>query len=266
MAKKPKISKAPKTPKNPSIQSIPSINLDQEVLQHWGGIWRSTVGSPDDDGNPTTKKANSFDKKQGMDFGKEVIDPAVAKALSVMLGNIPVVAPYNSNSLLPPPGYPNCVEKGDTKVVGGVRAQNFDIAYRPDGIRIAYDSKTLNGADSIRKNWNNMINDIATEATTVHTRFPYAILLFVVTIPKPALHDNQATDILRTLDRMNGRNSVLSENHLAESIAFIVWDPDTGEVDASWPPEGSELRIENFTKRIEKIYSARYAGLPPHTR
>lgn len=266
MAKKSKTAKGPKTPKNPSIKSIPSISLNQDVLQRWGQVWRSTVGSPDEDGNPTVKKADSFDKKQGMDFGKEVIDPAVASALATMLGGIPIVSPQSSNSLLPPPEQPNCVEVGDTKVVGGVRAQNFDIAYRPDGIRIAYDSKTLNGADSIRKNWNNMINDIATEATTVHTRFPYALLLFVVTIPKPALHDNQATDILRTLDRMNGRNSVLSENHLAESIAFIVWDPDTGEVDASWPPEGSDLRIENFTKRIEKIYSARYAGLPPHTR
>lgn len=129
MAKKSKTSKAPKTPKNPSIQNIPSISLNQEVLQRWGEVWRSTVGSPDEDGTPTVKKADSFDKKQGMDFGKEVIDPAVASALAAMLGGIPIVPPHSSNSLLPPPEYPNCVEVGDTKVVGGVRAQNFDIAY-----------------------------------------------------------------------------------------------------------------------------------------
>lgn len=29
-----------------------------------------------------------------------------------------------------------------------------------------------------------MINDLGTEATTVHTRFPYAIVAFLVVVPK----------------------------------------------------------------------------------
>ena len=249
-----------------SLQIIPDFVFDSAVLRDWGTKWRSTTGSLNTDGIATTKKANSFDRKQSMDFGKEVIDPVVANALATMLGNIPVVAPTNSNALLPPPRYPDCIEKGDTKVVGGVRAQNFDIAYRPDGIRIAYDSKTLNDAGSIKKNWNNMLNDLAAESTTVHTRFPYALSLFFIVIPKPALHENQAADIIRTLERMNCRESVLGENHRVESIAMVVWDPDTGLVDPDIPAASSNLRLEKFAKRIEEVYLSRYKGLPPHER
>lgn len=249
-----------------SLQSIPDVVFDHTVLHNWGIIWRATDGSPKKDGTPTTKKPDSFDKKQGMDFGKDVIDPVVANALAKMLGDIPVIPPVNSAALLPPPTHSDCVEKGDTKVVGGVRAQNFDIAYRPDGIRIAYDSKTLNDSGSVKKNWNNMINDLAAEATTVHARFPYALSLFFIVIPKPALHENQAADIIRTLERMNCRESVLGENHRAESIAMVVWDPDTGLIDPDVPVADSNLRLEKFSKRIEEIYLSRYKGLPPHER
>ena len=252
------------------IQSIPDVVFDPAVLKSWGDIWRAPKRTPTKEekkkpGCPE-RMGDCFNKKQGMDFGKEAIDPVVAKALSTMLGDIPVVKPANSDALLPPPKNPNCIEIGDTKVVGGVRAQNFDLAYRPDGIRIAYDSKTLNDAGSVKKNWNNMINDLAAEATTLHTRFPYALALFFIVIPKPALHANQAADIIRTLERMNERDSVLGENHKAESIALVVWDPDTGCVDSMYPAADSNLRIEKFAKRIEKIYLSRYKGLPPHER
>ena len=234
-----------------SVQPIPDICFDTEKLKQYGALWRVS---------------ECFNKKQGMDFGKEVIDPIIAQALASMLGDIPVKSPENSSVLLPPSGFPDCIEIGNTKVVGGVRPQNFDIVYRPDGIRIAYDSKTLNDENSIKKNWNNMINDLAAEATTVHTRFPYALVLFIIVIPKPALHLNQAVDIIRTLERMNLRLRVQDENHRAESIAMVVWDPDTGDVDNAMPPSESNLRIEKYAKRIEEIYLSRYKGLPPHER
>lgn len=249
-----------------SMNNIPDITFDSAVFRSWGNIWKDTVGSPKDDGTPRSKKANCFDKKQGMDFTKKIIDPVVAAALATMLGDIPVVPPQSNNTLLPPPEHPDCVELGDTKVVGGVRPQNFDIAYRPDGIRIAYDSKTLNDEGSIKKNWNNMINDLAAEASTVHIRFPFALALFFIVIPKPALRENQAADIIRTLERMNGRENVLGENHKAEAIALVVWDPDTGEIDSTCPETDSNLRAEKFAKKIEEIYLSRYKGLPPHSR
>lgn len=240
-------------------QNMPSINIERNKLSKWGSIWLGTKSS-----TVKSKKTNCFDKKQGMDFGKEVLDPAVAQSFAEMLGNIPVLAPINNKSLLPPK--PDCVEIGNTRVIGGIRPQNFDLAYRPDGLRIAYDSKTLNDFKSVKKNWQNMINDLATEATTVHTRFPYAIVAFFVAIPKPVLQRSQEFDIIRILERLGTRKNVLNQNHLAEAISLLIWDPSTGTIDNSIPSSNSNLRIEKFSEIIYPIYLERYKGLPPHDK
>lgn len=209
------------------------------------------------------KYPSAFTKKQGMDFGL-TFDRAVGTAFSKMLGDIEVVEYKTGSSLLPPK--PECIEVGPARIIGGVRPQNFDVAYRPDGLRIAYDSKTLNDTSSVRKNWQNMVNDLGTEATTVHTRFPYAIVAFVVAIPKPALPKNQEADIVRTLERLATRESVIDQAHLAEAIALIVWDPLTGEICPTSPAPGSPLRHENFMPKIFRCYTDRYKGLPPHDK
>lgn len=242
-----------------SLQPMPIVSLNTTSLASWGTTWLGTNGS-----NNTTKRQNCFDKKQSMDFGKNIFDPAIACSLAAMLGGIDVISPLNSRTLLPPPNNPDCVEIGDTRVIGGVRPQNFDLAYRPDGLRIAYDSKTLNDFDSVKKNWQNMINDLATEATTVHTRFPYALVAFLVVIPRPALDTTQQSGIIRTLERLGNRKGVQNQNHLAEVISFIVWDPATGGIDNSIPDTSSNLRIEKFHEILYPIYLERYKGLPPH--
>ena len=239
------------------LQTIPNITFNTALLQPWGATWLSTVSST----AGKTKNSNCFDRKQAMDFGK-ALDPVVGNAIAQMLGGIPVQAHLSQNALLPPE--PDCVEVGDTRIIGGVRPQNFDMAYRPDGVRIAYDSKTLNDADSIKKNWQNMINDIAAEATTLHTRFRYALALFLVVIPEQALNASQAEGIIHTLERMNERFGVDEENHKAESIALVVWDASTGIISNTIPNTNSSLRIEKYAQRIEKVYTSRYKGLPPH--
>lgn len=247
------------------LKRMPPLIFDTSKMKKWGAIWLGTEGSPDKKtGVPTTKKEMCFDKKQQMDFTKEIVDRTVADCLARMLGGIPVRTPEKIKSLLPPADCPDCVEVGDTTVVGGIRTQRFDIAYRPDGIRIAYDSKTLNDKLSTGKNWNNMINDLASEATTVHTRFPYALSLFIVFLPKPVLSERRATTLIRTLERMNLRSSEIGENNKAESIALVVWDPETGEIDDNLPKRDSSLRYEQFLSRVEEIYSARYDCMPPH--
>ena len=240
------------------LKPIPLLNLDKALFQEWGKIWLGSAAA-----NGGSKKQNCFDKKQGMDFGKAV-DPIVAKAIATMLGDIPVVSTSGRDKLLPPQS--DCVEIGDTRLVGGVRTQNYDIMYRPDGVRIAYDSKTLNDQSSMQKNWHNMINDLASEATTAHTRFPYALALFFVLIPKDVFIGNQTGEITRTLERLNCRESIREEDYKAESIALLIWNPHTGEIDPDLPSPESSLRVEKYTKRIEKMYYDRYAGLPPHTK
>mgnify|MGYP001578963877 CR=1 FL=1 len=241
-----------------SLQNMPKIVLDTALLTEWGVTWNGTQSS-----SSKPKKAKCFDKKQGMDFCKGVIDAVVAKSLATMLGNVPIETPSSKN-LLPPKS--NCIEIGEVRIIGGVRSQNFDVAYRPDGVRIAYDSKTLNDAKSIAKNWQNMINDLATEATTVHTRFPYAIVIFVVVLPKQALKSSQEFDLIRTLERLGTRRSVQDQVHLAEAISFVVWDTQYGTIDSSSPAVSSHLRLEKLSEIINPIYLERYKGLPPHDK
>ena len=109
-----------------------------------------------------------------------------------------------------------------------------------------------------------MINDLGTESATIHTRFPYAIVAFLVVIPRQALKDKQEQNIIRTLERLGVRNDVRDQDHLAESIGLIVWDPYTGEIDKNTPDPTSILRVEKFSSKIHKCYSDRYKGLPPH--
>ena len=156
------------------------------------------------------------------------------------------------------------MEVGTTRIVGGIRPQNYDAAYRPDGPRIVFDSKTLNDAKSIQKNWQNMVNDLATEAATIHTRFPYCIVAFIVALPEPAVKAPQRRSIVRTLERLGSRKDELDQNHLAEAISLVLWDPNSGHIDADTPDPASNLRIESMHDRIYPHYMDRYKNLPPH--
>jgi hypothetical protein len=191
-----------------------------------------------------------------------LLDAKVGAALATMLGGIEVRIPLSRNALLPPTA--DCVEVGPCRIVGGVRPQNFDVAYRPDGVRFAFDSKTLNDAKSVQKNYQNMINDLATESTTVHSRFPYAIVAFLVIVPTPCLVSPQREGLTGTLERLTGRVSPLDSDHRAEAIALAVWDPATGQLDQEWPAEASPLRLERLAGQINVSYVSRYKGLPPH--
>jgi hypothetical protein len=236
---------------------MPALSISEEELKRWGNLW---LGH----NNPETGKAKeslSFDRQQSVNFAF-FIDLAFGQALATALGGIPVVKP-NAYSLLPAEA--DCVEVGAVRVIGGVRPQNYDAAYRPDGPRVVFDSKTLNEEKSVGKNWQNMINDLATEATTIHTRFPYAIVSFIVVVPKPALGAKQEFDIIRTLERLGSRKDVLDQAHLAEVISFVVWDPETGTIDKDIPNPESPLRIEAFSDTLFPHYLNRYKGLPPHS-
>jgi hypothetical protein len=233
------------------LAPMPQVAVPPAVLLPFGQQWVAN-------GNSLSRSAPNSSAQLGRQF-----DTAVATALAVMLGGIPVLPPQNQNALIPP--QPDCVEQGATRVIGGVRPQNFDVCYRPDGVRFAYDSKTLNDLKSVRKNYQNMINDLATEATTVHTRFPYAVVAFMVAIPEPCLVNPQRAALIGTLERLARRTKVTEHSHLAEAISLVVWDPHTGQINANVPTAGSILRIDMFSSRVQEAYFSRYEGLPPHS-
>lgn len=120
------------------LQPISQVILPVEQLRAFGQTWIANRGC-----------LSRTPPNSSMQLGF-LIDGEVAKALSTMLGNIPIVKP-NGDSLLPKEK--DCIELGDVRVVGGIRSQNFDVGYRPDGVRIAYDSKTLNDTKSVQKNY-----------------------------------------------------------------------------------------------------------------
>lgn len=232
----------------PALQPMPPIALPQVGFASFGRHWQ--------------QGGAKFTKKQAMDFGK-LLDTAVGDSIAVMLGNIPITVP---TSIQLQPSQPDTVEVGPVRIVGGVRPQNFDVGYRPDGVRIAFDSKTLNDDSSVGKNWQNMINDLATEATTVHSRFPTAVVGFIVCIPFPCLAQNasRASAIVGTLTRLGGRILVDEPLHRAEALSLVLWDPATGYIDTTLPDAASPLRIERFHEQMNAAYHDRYQGLPPH--
>ena len=223
---------------------MPPIAVSQDELKKFGDLWK--------------ENNQSLPKKRPL--LSDVFDSTVANSLAAMLGGIPHVE-TTKKDLIPPQA--DCVERGLVRVIGGVRPQNFDVGYRPDGIRFAFDSKTLNDTASVKKNYQNMINDLSTEATTVHSRFPYALVAFMVIIPEPCLLKAQRAALIETLDRLGRRRSIVDPPYLAEVATLVLWDPDTGEIDPQ-VPAASHIRIEQFSELVSRVYTERYKGLPPH--
>ena len=231
------------------LRRMPRITVNAAKLTEFGKVWSAN--------NQRLSRTPPFSSGE---LGK-LLDEAVATALAQMLGGIPILEP-SATALIPMQS--DCVELGPVRVIGGVRPQNFDVGYRPDGVRFAFDSKTLNDSDSVGKNWQNMINDLATEATTVHTRFPHAVVAFMVIIPEPCLSAPRRTSMIGTLERLNRRTGIDGPAHLAEAIALVLWNPETGEVNPNFPALDSSVRLERFSEQVETAYINRYKGLPPH--
>jgi hypothetical protein len=231
------------------LVSMPPIAVSQSDLALFGAAWGSNGG-----------RLRRTPPQSSSQLGN-LFDEAVGKALAKMLGDVPVVK-SSGNSLVA--SLPDCVEVGPVRVIGGVRPQNFDVGYRPDGVRFAFDSKTLNDTESVGKNWQNMVNDLATEAATVHSRFPYAVVAFMVIIPVPCLAELRRSAITETLERLARRTSVRDPDYLSEAASLVLWNPSDGTIDQNFPSFLSPLRIEKFSAQVEAAYTSRYKGFPPH--
>ena len=229
----------------PLLEDMPPIHIGSEALAPWAEKWLIS---------------RAFNKKEGMDFGS-VFDAEVGKALAAMLGKVEIIVP-NQNELMPKKC--NAVEVGPVRVVGGIRPQNYDVGYRPDGVRFVFDSKTLNDVGSVGKNFQNMVNDLGTEATTVHVRFPYAVVAFMVVIPTPCFAGATRIRFTRVLERLVGRDSPIGEAHKAEALSLVLWKPEEAAIDPDWPERDSPLRIERFSTLVQTQYKVRYDGMPPH--
>ena len=164
------------------------------------------------------------------------------------LGGIAIVSPH-STSLTPPQS--ECVEVGPVRVIGGVHRQKLGASSRPDGVRFAFDSKTLNDRRrSVGKNSQEMINDLATEATTVHSRFPHAVVAFMVICPAPCVSMCHRKATIKTFSEpLTRRSNVDGPLYMAEAISLILWHPNNGTIDADIPLSSSPLESKSFPNR-----------------
>jgi hypothetical protein len=233
---------------------MPPIVLPQNELSVFGERWHAN-------GRCLSRTAPQSSSQLG-----NLIDRTVGNALAEFLGGIPTAKP---NSRLYTPPIPNCVEIGPMRVEGGIRPQNFDVGYRPiidevPDVRFAFDSKTLNDTKSVGKNWQNMVNDIATESATVHSIHPSAIVAFVVAVPMPCLAEPRRSQMIKIFERLAHRINREDQHYLMEALAFVLWDPDDGTISNEYPNLLSHLRIERFSGIVERAYQNRFAQLPPH--
>ena len=69
--------------------------------------------------------------------------------------------------------------------------------------------------------------------------------------------------IVRAVNRLvraGGRERESDAPHLLEAIAVVVYDPDTGQLDAELPPQGSGLRWNEFVDDLVRAYEGRFEG------
>ena len=109
-----------------------------------------------------------------------------------------------------------------------------------------------------------MINDLASEAATVHTRFPFCVVAFIVVLPMPAVREPQYRAVASKLERLGSRKSELDQHHLAEAIALVLWGPETGEIRSDAPAPESPAHLYTFHERLYAAYVERYQHIPPH--
>lgn len=230
---------------------MPGIVIPQDELAVFGDTWERM-------GRCLSRTPPQSSGQLG-----NLIDYTVGHALAEMLGGIPTAKP-KLRSLTPP--MPNCVEIGPMRVEGGIRPQNFDVGYRPTGygVRFAFDSKTLNDTKSVGKNWQNMVNDIATEAATVHSVYPNAVVGFIIVVPFPCINERRRNQMIQIYENLAQRNNPADQHYLAEAISFVIWNPEDGSIRSDYPPPDSRIRIEKFSTLVERAYRSRFEDQPPH--
>jgi hypothetical protein len=109
------------------LGSMPPITISAAELKRFGDQWN-------------IKKSLSRTPPCSSSQLGNLFDAAVGKSLSTMLGGIDIVAPAQFAIR---PSADDVVEVGPVRIVGGIRPQNFDVGYRPDGVRFAFDSKNF---------------------------------------------------------------------------------------------------------------------------
>ena len=159
---------------------------------------------------------------------------------------------------------------GERTVAGALRTVKADLSelHELDGLRLAVEIKPINLAVG-RAIWNRF-GDIRTFAVNLHLKFPFAVVGGVLTAPtkerdKDGTFFSTVHLIQRAINRLmraGGRRNEGEAAHLLEAVAFVAYDPETGEIDTDTPPPGSGLRWEEFVALLAQTYDSRFGDGP----
>lgn len=154
---------------------------------------------------------------------------------------------------------------GEREVSGALRNAKVDITemHGLDGLRLAVELKPVNLAVG-RAIWNRF-GDIRMTAVNLHLKFPFAVVGGVLTFPtyEEAPGGRKSTRHLISraimrLERAGGRRTEGDAAYLLEGVGVLVYDPDSGLLDADLSPPSSPLRWENFLSAMANAYLARF--------
>ena len=159
---------------------------------------------------------------------------------------------------------------GERTVSGALRTVKADLSelHELDGLRLAIEIKPINLAVG-RAIWNRF-GDIRTFAVNLHLKFPFAVVGGILTVPtkeraKDGTFSSTAHLIQRAVNRLmraGGRRNEGEASHLLEAVAVVVYDPETGDIDANTPPPGSGLRWDEFVSLLAQAYDSRFGDGP----
>lgn len=184
---------------------------------------------------------------------------------------------------------------GERRVAGALRPVNADVSeiHPTDGLRLAVELKPVNLAVG-RAIWNRF-GDVRTFAVNIHLKFPFCVVGGVLAVPtweevgtreadraaeeEADIAASGETDggnsviasqpewkstrhlierAVTRLIRAGGRRTEADAPHLLEAIAVVVYDPQSGHLDADLPPRGSGLRWDEFIAAMASAYDARF--------
>ncbi len=156
---------------------------------------------------------------------------------------------------------------GERTVAGGLRSMQADVSelHQLDGLRLAVELKPVMLAVG-RAIWNRF-GDLRMFSVNLHLKFPFAVVGGVLAIPTYEVHEvtgakkstvNLIERAIARLARAGGRVTEGDAPHLLEGVGVVVYDPDSGLLDSSLPPEGSGLRWDEFVEGLATAYAARF--------
>lgn len=146
--------------------------------------------------------------------------------------------------------------------LGAVRVQEVDVwLTNPEaGLVLAVDPKHFQSADSLKKNWQNGLNDLIAFATNMHERFPLCAVGGIISFPEWAAAPQSLKQMRSICARAIPREKPLNAYGKFEGFALAIYDTQCNLV---WPFQPEDLLKPGnaFLALADALYSRTVALL-----